>query len=206
MGKISGYFVESRIIGIIKERLYQQLRKHIAFDAWHITPINFRPYAIELVSAVNHCMDHREMEKYPIVEVGCGMGDILAAIHWRWGKIGFDMSEAVIKAGKLVHPSVRFYQGSFEDVQVGNISCLIMVNFIHGIHPELLKRSVQTVLAKNRIEMVVIDTMQRIKYSDYFYSHNGEMLFGEKYKMVWRSQAFTGAQGAKRYIEFWKQV
>lgn len=199
------WFVESKFAGIIKKVLYQLMQYRFKFSMWHIMPINERPYALEVYRTLNHYINkpgifHNE----PMVEVGCGLGDIIGSLRWRHGKIGLDLSANALEAARLIHPTVIFRKGTFNDIHCKNISCLIMINFVHAISYDELKKYIDEVLEKNRVEMFVLDTFRNNKKTEYKYSHDGNFLFSGKYKLFKRSQGFMASNGAKRYIEYWK--
>ena len=79
-----------------------------------------------------------------------------------------------------------------------------MVNFIHVIPPDKLKKSIEQILDKNKVEMFVLDTFRNNEGTEYIYSHDGNYLFNGRYKRIKRSKEFIVAHGAKRYIEYWK--
>lgn len=199
------WWMESVAAGKIKKKIYQILRQLYDFGAWHTEPINERPYAQEIVKMLNKRIDGNKFNKNaPIVEVGCGLGDIIGSIKWKYGKIGYDISEEVLKGASLLHPDIKFYNGTFADINCGEINCLIMVNFIHMIPCDKLKKNIDIVLKNNRVEMFVLDTITDNEGTVYEYSHNGKYLFNGKYKMVRKSEIFPCVQGAKRHIEYWR--
>ena len=79
-----------------------------------------------------------------------------------------------------------------------------MLNFIHMISYEKLKKEMDTVLEKNRVKLFVLDTFTNNEGTEYVYSHDGENLFSGRYKLARRSNGIPCAHGAKRYIEYWQ--
>lgn len=106
----------------------------------------------------------------------------------------------------MLHPSVVFWQGSFDKVINQDESCLIMVNFIHRIPQEELREEMQQVLLKNNVKLIVLDTFSRNENTVYEHSHCGVELFGGKYRRIRKSRGFTATQGARRYIEYWEKI
>lgn len=198
------WLVESKYAGILKKLLYQLLRLTFKFSSWHIVPINERPYALEVYRTLNHYVEKFKLPYAPIVEVGCGLGDIIGSLRWKYGRIGFDRCPKVLKAARLLHPKIIFYEGTFKDVNCRKIRCLIMINFIHIIPPDKLKKDIENLLNKSQIEMFVLDTFRENMGTEYRYSHDGNYLFDGKYKLIKRSKGFLAAHGAKRYIEYWQ--
>lgn len=199
------WFIESKSAGILKKLLYELLQYCFKFSKWHIMPINRRPYALEIYRTLSHYINKPGIfHNALIIEVGCGLGDIIGSLTWDYGKIGFDLSANVLKAARLIHPTVVFRKGTFNNIHYGNVSCLIMINFIHAISYEDLKKYIDEVLDKNKVEMFVLDTFRNNAGTEYTYSHDGNFLFDGKYKLYKRSQGFSASNGAKRYIEYWK--
>lgn len=199
------WWIESKKAGRIKKRIYRMLQRYYNFGSWHLTPINDRPYGLEVVRTLNKLISKNKFPQYmPFVEVGCGLGEIIGGVNWRYGKIGYDISAETLKAGAFLCPKVIFRKGSFADIDCGDINCLIMLNFIHMISYEKLKKEMDTVLEKNRVKLFVLDTFTNNEGTEYVYSHNGENLFGGRYKLARRSNGIPCAHGAKRYIEYWQ--
>lgn len=198
------WWIEGRCAGTIKKLLYRLLRFGFKFSVWHIVPINERPYALEVYKTLNTYIEKFEWPHMPIVEVGCGLGDIIGSLKWTYGKIGLDRCPKVLRAARLLHPDIAFYEGSFKNVRCRKISCFIMINFIHIIPPDKLKEDIERILGSSKVEMFVYDTFRENMGTEYRYSHDGNYLFGGKYKLIKRSKGFIAAHNAKRYIEYWQ--
>ena len=63
-------------VGIIKRIIFKFLQKIFRFNKWHLEPINFRPYAISIINTLSK----NKSSNLPIVELGCGLGEIIDAI------------------------------------------------------------------------------------------------------------------------------
>lgn len=201
------WWISDPVAGNLKKIVYLLLQKIYLFDSWHLEPINFRPYAQEIVLRTEKYINQRNIRC--VVEVGGGLGDIIGNINAprkKCKKIGIDKEHSVVKAARLLHPSVMFLQGSFERCVSKDDICLIMVNFIHKIPKDELKEEMQRVLSENRVKLVIMDTFSRNKRTCYIYSHSGEDLFDGKYKCIRRSRAFAAANGARRYVEYWEKI
>lgn len=81
-----------------------------------------------------------------------------------------------------------------------------MVGFIHVISYEELKVEIDEMMKKNNVRLFVIDTFRRNENTEYKYSHNGDELFGGKYRMIKKSRGFVAANNARRYIECWERI
>lgn len=194
-------------VGNCKQKFYAILQRIYAFDKWHLGPINFKPYAREVVAMTERYIKRNSIKT--IVEVGCGLGDVIGNIkisNKKCHKIGIDQERNVLKAAKLLHPSMTFVQGSFDKCKNKDRACLIMINFIHTIPKEELKKEMNRLLMTNSVDLVVLDTFSRNKNTEYLYSHCGEELFDGKYRCIRKSKAFPAAHGAKRYIEYWEKI
>ncbi len=204
---IKQWWIESKKAGIIKKKIYRILQQYYDFGTWHVEPINNRPYGLEIVRMLNKLIDKKRFNQcMPIVEIGCGLGDIIGSLKWKYKKIGYDISTEVLRGGALLHPSVKFRKGTFADIDCGNINCLIMVGFIHMIPCDKLKNEIDNMLKKNRVKMFVLDTFTNNEGTEYVYSHNGKYLFDGRYKLIRKSEGIPCAHGAKRYIEYWHVV
>lgn len=202
------WWLSNRWIGRCRQILYTILQKVYLFDDWHLEPINCKPYAREVISRTERYL--REKEIQCVVEIGCGLGEIIGNIkvdpNKKCQKIGIDIDSNVIRAAKLLHPSITFLSGSFDQCKNKQRCCLIMVNFIHMIPEEKLKEEVKHLLLTNRIDLVIFDTFSRNENTEYVNNHRGETLFDEKFRRIRKSRAFAAAHGARRYIEYWERV
>lgn len=173
------------------------------FDRWHVTPVEFRPYAIDLLKKLNSG-NFADQKKGYIVEIGCGLGDILGHLEYNQ-KIGFDISDNVLRAAAVKYKDIRFKKGSFDDVKFADISVLIMVNFIHELDPVFLRKSIQKIVNRSFVHLFVIDTVVNSQKSHYLFEQKGEELFrGLPYKLQYRSREYKTIDGAVRHVEYWR--
>lgn len=207
-GSLRKWWMSDYLVGNCKQKFHAILQKIYAFDEWHLGSINFKPYAREVVLTIEKYMGKKKIRF--IIEIGCGLGDVIGNIktasNRKCKKIGIDRDDNVIKAAKLLHPSITFLQGSFDRCRNKDGVCLIMINFIHRIPKEELKEEMKSLLLANKVDLVVIDTFSRNENTEYLYSHCGEELFDGKYRRIRKSKAFSAAHGAKRYIEYWERI
>lgn len=191
----------------IKRKIYCLLEKVYHFNPWHCDPAETRPYAVWIIHYLNKMIVAGRIKQGNIIEVGCGLGDIIGSVSWKQGKKGYDLEKEVISAARWLHPRVQFQQGTFSDVKSdkNRISCLIMVDFIHTLSPEDLRENIQTMLENNTVDMFVLDTFSNTQGTVYKYSHDGQYLYGENYRLVKKSRSFEAANGARRYVEVWKR-
>lgn len=207
-GILKKWWLTNYMVGKCKKRVRIFLQRMYLFDDWHLDPINFKPYAAEIVLATEKYVNRKEI--CSVVEIGCGLGDIISNIKMvsnkKCQKIGIDMDGNVLGAAKFLHPSITFQRGTFDSCVNRDGVCLIMVNFIHMIPKEELKEKIECLLLSNRVDLIVFDTFSRNKNTEYLYSHCGEELFDGKYRCIKKSKAFTAAHRAKRYIEYWEKI
>ena len=139
-------------------------------DPWHAhAPYSCRPYKKVVVDLVNSLKPER------VVEVGCGLGDILSRIEAR-DRLGLDADATVVRAARFLHPGkVRWLHGRAEDIARalpadGDIDCLIMVNWIHNLSPEELDALLLPVLP--RTKHLVLDALDADAPASYRFKHN----------------------------------
>ena len=186
-------------IGLQIKRKYLKLLQLIfGYNDWQLGLLQDRPYAIHIVKRISN------MERKVVVEVGCGLGEIISSIKADV-TIGYDINKRNIWEARFVHPKVKFVIGSFDRISGMDIDVLIMVNFIHLISPENLATYIKNVIENNNVRMFVIDTFLKNEGTGYKYSHSGEYLFGDKYALISRSKGFVAAEGARRFIEYWEK-
>ncbi len=125
------------------------LRLLFGFERWHArSPDSARPYRQQLASLVN------DLRPNCVVEVGCGLGGILARIKAD-RRYGYDSDPAAIRAASFLHgDSVKFTVGGFEQIGEGSIDVLIAVNWIHEFSPELIERWITPLLPSVRYLLV----------------------------------------------------
>jgi SAM-dependent methyltransferase len=164
IGRVSGKIGELKeyggysifLKGFLRYFLYRFLRLKYHFHKWHLTPVEWRPYALETVRYINGLSQKENLST--IVEIGCGTGDILAGLKIK-KRIGVDIEDEVIRLAKLMHPDIVFKTGSFNDVRGEDIDVLITVNFIHGIDPKELSGYYDLLLKNNKIKYVCVDSV-----------------------------------------------
>ena len=106
------------------------LQKFFKFEKWHIYGSS-QPRYTETVSEISNSL----AEKGIVVEVGCGLGNILRRLE-NPIRIGFDIDLRVVNAAKLVnvHNRIQFFEGSFSEAsKISDIQTLIAINWVHNI-------------------------------------------------------------------------
>ena len=92
--------LESPVMSEIELKIYKYLQKRDKFDPWHtLSTIYSRDYAKWIINNLNQLLN--EDDGSWVVEVGCGLGEIIGNINWPH-KAGYDLDEGVIKAAKFL--------------------------------------------------------------------------------------------------------
>lgn len=201
------YGMKRAVFGTVHKIRNRILQKRFNFGEWHLTPIEFREYALWIQDTINHYIKAGKLEKSGlVVEIGCGLGEIMGGVLLDH-KIGIDRSQEVIEAAGYLYPKAEFKVGSFDDLSGEKIELLIIVNFIHEIDPRELKEYIREIISRNDIRMIVIDRVENIEKSNYRYAHSGEKIFdGTGYEQELVSDGFEAEGGAIRFVEFWVNI
>jgi SAM-dependent methyltransferase len=168
------------LLGVLRCRLDRAwlsgLRRVFHFDAWHASaPYSCRPYKAEVVALAN------SLKPASVVEVGCGLGDILSRVSAR-ARYGFDADARVIRAARFLHPrGVHWIHGEAAGVAralllEGSIDCMIMVNWIHNLSAEELAGVVLPLLP--RIRYLIVDAIDADGPASYRHKHDFRFLAG----------------------------
>ena len=174
------------------------LRVFWRFDKWHEYPVNTKPYVRYIISMIE---DLSPANRGTIVEVGCGIGDIIGNIVGG-RKVGFDLDLQAIKCAKILHPRTSFVHGTISDVEIGLIDFFVMVNWEAGISSDVIREWLNDCNSRNTVNMYVVDKFTQCSNS-YPYTHDWESIFGQDYVLFRRSRGFMAADSNRRYIEFW---
>jgi GalNAc-alpha-(1->4)-GalNAc-alpha-(1->3)-diNAcBac-PP-undecaprenol alpha-1,4-N-acetyl-D-galactosaminyltransferase len=158
----------------VLDRLWlRALFRVFRFDVWHAgAPYSCRPYKSQVVALAN------SLNPRFVVEIGCGLGDILRRIH-AVERIGIDIDVRVIRAAKFLHPSIAWVHGDANEVSrllpdARTIDCLIMVNWIHAINEVALEGILAPLLNKTRY--LIVDSIDADGPQSYRYKHDFSFL------------------------------
>lgn len=160
------------------------LLRRFRFDPWHVLPIEWRPYALFTRDFIA-----REA-RGPVVEVGCGLGELLEGLP-DGAFEGYDLSESVVRAARSLRPRATFVAGSFDDLSGKDADFLITVNFIHEIRPDTLRALYAGVLARNRFARVLVDRVP--SGSGYRFAHDFPSMF-PGYRLESCAKGFAGGR------------
>jgi SAM-dependent methyltransferase len=146
------------------------LRRVFGFDSWHAeAPYSCRSYKRKIVELAN------SFEPSTVVEVGCGLGDILSRVR-AGERFGFDSDAGVIRAARFLHPGkVHWIHGDATRVAHAipvrcRIDCLIMVNWIHNLKPEQLEALLVPLLP--RTQYLILDAIDAAGPVSYRFKHD----------------------------------
>lgn len=137
------------------------------FDLWHVNRLGDRPYALRVIAYLN---DLPEDRRGRVVEIGCGLGDILRRLQFR-ERLGLDADRAVLRAARLLAGSSRtgprFTDFTFPHPLDGRYDAIIMVNWPHLVDEERLRPQlaeyVHAHLAPKGV--LIVDTVQDPAYT-----------------------------------------
>lgn len=129
------------------------LSKIYGFDDWHANnPPSCRPYKEYVANLVNH------LKPRVVVEVGCGLGDILAMVNCKT-KYGIDLDKGAIKAAKILHPfsHTMFIEGDLSKVSEikSRIDVLFAIGWVHLVSPKYLENEILKI--KDNLSYIVLD-------------------------------------------------
>lgn len=181
--------------------MYIILQKFFQFHKWHTIPVEERPYGMEVIKWCNKLlMKDKDAKKGVVIEVGCGLGDILFKISTlKKNKMGYDIDEKVIRAAPIVHPGIRFQVGEFApNIRGEYISILITVNFLYSLDSEYVEKEFQKLVSNNNIKYIITETMY-LAMPNYPYSHDMDKFLGKKYTCI-RKKGFEANEHSRRYI------
>ena len=147
------------------------LRSFYGFDRWHLFTLIERNYARDIIVYCNN-----QTEKHAFVEIGCGLGDIVRNVKHK-EKYGFDADINVLKAASMLariclKKKIKFSVFHFPEAKLnGKFDVVVMVNWIHHIHPSVLKLKLEEYFKSNLKPggSIILDTVQDKEYQ---FNHN----------------------------------
>jgi SAM-dependent methyltransferase len=149
-------------------------RQIFGFDRWHAAaPYSCRPYKRVVVETAN------ALRPSTVVEVGCGLGDIVSRIQAR-ERFGIDAELNVIRAARFLHPgNVHWLHGDASSIRGAlplmlQIDCLIMVNWIHSLSQEQLADVIVPLLP--RLKYLLLDAIDPTGPASYRFKHDFHFL------------------------------
>ncbi len=212
MSPLRRFWLSNFFVGVGKFLFLQIGRLIWGYSRWHCSPVNRKPYALEIIETLEEMLEAGTIGSGYIVEVGCGRGDIIGNI--RYGKrIGIDIDPHAISAAKFLHPDMTFIEGEIDAIPVDNIDALIMVGWLHGISPEIVHEWLCPVLPKTKIFIfdVFLDEYENplsgyVDENSHAYTHDGQFLCDGKYELILKGKSLkssTVGRTALRRMEYW---
>lgn len=148
------------------------LQRIYGFDRWHVGHAG-EAYGKDIVRTLNAWPAAR---RHAVVEIGCGLGDILRRLRFA-ERVGLDIDQGALRAARLLSRVGRGAVPRFEPFDfprtplVGVYNAIVMVNWIHQVDQETLARAVHTYAAAHLLPggAVVLDTVDDPAYD---YNHD----------------------------------
>jgi SAM-dependent methyltransferase len=140
-----------KLIGKVGVIFKLSLKKVTGFEDWHVSSFTDRPYAESVVNFLNS-----RSQRISIVEVGCGLGDILRHLDYK-ERLGLDRSPEVLRAARVLtkismrrrRPTTFQLFDFLADDLLGKFDAIVLVNWIHEIEPIALKEAIARLFTKN---------------------------------------------------------
>jgi SAM-dependent methyltransferase len=178
VAKLSGRLRRAHARGAIRSvrmaidlAVLQMLQAIFGFDRWHArSPTSRRGYRDGVASLIN------EMRPLCVVEVGCGLGAILARVKAP-ERVGYDIDRGVVRAARCLHGrALTFREGGFEDVTQPAIDVLVALNWLHDFAPEQVAAWLVPLLPRTR--HVLVDRVEPTSPLSYRHHHDFAFLDG----------------------------
>ncbi len=181
----------------------EYLQKVIGFDKWHLTSLKERYYALPMINRLNELIRNGKISSGVIIEIGCGLGDIISAIQWK-ERIGYDIDKKAIITARILHPCTSFRVGTFDDIRGKKISVMIALNFMHRIKYEECYKYFRNLLNCNEIDYVIVDAVQSPPYQ---YAHDYKVMFAKLgYVLEYKSRGYVASGRSNRKILYFRNV
>lgn len=155
--KIKEVGICNTIVGSIKRIRNASLQRKYGFDVWHVNPYELKEYNQVVVKYVN---SHSTKDTV-VVDIGCGLGDIIRNIKTD-NRYGMDLDSTAIPVAKMLDKSkkVDFTVGTLTDLGPDFFAdFLITVGFLHGYKEDSWQPLYDECLNKNDIKTVIVDTL-----------------------------------------------
>lgn len=195
--KIREVGLKNCIVGLIKREKYKKLQKQYQFDEWHISPYELRKY----IQSVKKYIEDKQADV--VVDIGCGLGELLSCLTNVRIKIGYDESREVILAAESLgrkEQNISFHVGSFKDVHVEDkIDFLITLGFMHGSNEDTWKPAYDAVTSSNDIKNIIVDVVPPYDGSGYLLDFT--KILPKEYKLIDKIGPFLSG----RYVEVYSK-
>jgi SAM-dependent methyltransferase len=134
-------------------------------DKWHVnSPYSCRPYKRLVVDLAD------SIQVNSVVEIGCGLGDIIARVKSPF-RAGIDIDSNVIRAAKFINPNIDFrVRDCVYSNEIKKGSLVIMVNWIHNINESELSLIIKRLLPN--VHYLILDKIDVDNVNSYKFKHN----------------------------------
>jgi cyclopropane fatty-acyl-phospholipid synthase-like methyltransferase len=147
------------------------------FDPWHVSPLSERAYARDIIKYLNAKPDS---ERGTLVEIGCGLGDIVRRVRFR-EVLGLDCDANALRAASFLaglsfRRRIAFRRFQFPQTPLaGRFDAILMVNWIHNVPPDVLKENISRYFHDHLTSRgeILIDTVGAKTYT---YNHRVDAL------------------------------
>lgn len=145
------------------------LQRKYGFDYWHIRGDYIcKPYKKQVVDIVNS-LPNMDVA----VDVGCGMGDILARTNIK-NRIGIDIDQKVIDCALFLRQDLTFYRGGLDIIEKyinKKNTVMIAINWTHNIHFGDLVRNFSKVINEYSENCYIVVDIIKPNVKNYKYKH-----------------------------------
>ena len=181
-------------VAVVKYLYNKLVLPKYGIDPWHDLPAELRPHAMDIV----HFINKRVQEDFVVVEIGCGVGDILSKVQ-KGTCIGFDINPSVVQAAQDLHSNTRtsYRIGGFPELiklKLERIDFLVCMQVLHHVSSAQLRQYLEGLLQECEVRTICVD---RLHLPDH-YDHDFADLLPECYTLVsdktYKHPDFTGPQ------------
>ena len=196
--KVKEVGLRNTIVGVFRRCKYKRLQKKYGFYTWHISPYELRGYAIAVANYVSKNADCNK----EIVDMGCGLGEILRHIKTDSYKLGYDPDPVIIDCAKQLNKDSRC---EYEVAGLGDfgkdhdVDYFITLGFMHGALEETWYEPYHKIASENNIEHFIVDVCK--EGFDGAHALNFAKILPNNYSLETRLGPFLSG----RYVEIYKK-
>ena len=196
--KIGEVGLRNTIVGIFRRCKYKKMQEKYGFDTWHVSPYELRGYAIAVANYVSENADGNK----EIVDMGCGLGEILRNIKTKSRKLGYDPDPIIVNCAKQLNKdSLCEYEvaGISDFGQGHDVDYFITLGFTHGSLEETWYEPYHKIATENNVEHFIVDVCKE----GFVGAHKLDFtkILPENYSLETRLGPFLSG----RYVEIYKK-
>ena len=170
--KIKRLGVVTSLFCLMKTLYLFFLQRKYGFDYWHIRGDYIcKPYKKQVVDIINS-LPNMDVA----VDVGCGLGDILARTNIK-NRIGIDIDQKVIDCALFLRQDLTFYTGSLDTIEKyidKKNTVMIAINWTHNICFDDLVNNFSKVINKYSQNCYILVDIIKPDIENYKYKHSIE--------------------------------